>query len=1361
MKRMLSTLLALCLLLTLTPAALGAQTPMGQDGIWIWTWEESTGLHTFTLGGTTIQDADFMAAVDKVAADEAAQSRPLIVKLSGDAAITDPPREDGGQSTIKVFEGDGLVFDLDGNTLTLSNMHLGAGTGAAMAFENGSILFTDPAGENAPAVPVLSARNSGSLTLENVTVARTDGGVVVSTIVSKGKPGGACLQIVDSTLRSTAEDMGDGQGLNAMIVAADTTATMENSTLTGASTKYPAVSVTGGTLTLDGGSTVTATASGVAAAIVRNGELYLNGGTLAPGAGAYACGGRTNGTLRLSGDAALSSAELRSGDRIVDDGFTGGPVALTCTGGQTVGDLLVTGCTSEAAAQKFQPSAQNTVGLSCMEAENGRWTVVAAAAEEKADTYTMTQDQHDRYTVTGTYKDGGTYVVIQEEPSFQAAIYALFGDVQGTGATIQLGDDLTIVGTTENLPEYAYPTTGVGEGWITWDLRNHTLHLDNLCMIAQIDGALTVKNGAVAFTGGKIHPDAALFGAQDNGKVILENVTATRDDGGCLLGAYGPNEKEGASVTATGCTLSNGDTQAQTAEDFGTNAIYACAKTAVALKRSTVTSAGDWAGANITGGTLELDAGSTITAAEGRAAVGAENGTVRVQGAALTGTPALRDWGGAAFFLSENARAATIEVAGPGVVDAAGYTGADVALTYTGADVLVGVPLVTGCADETTARKFTVAQGAANAGYRQQEDGTWAAVAAATPLAQEAADLTGGTVYSISSKEEMERLAELVNGGTSGAGCFFVLTGDIDLAGGQDDPWMPVGSERHAFAGTFDGAGHTVRGLYINAPEAVTQGLFGCVGAAGTVRALTVAGQITADGDAGGVVGENYGLVELCVGEITLTGRKTMGGIVGWNYYTYPDNTKGRVRACVNKGDVSAAEGMAGGIAGSNYGEITDSVNTGAVSGGSSSTRVGGIAGDSRGGGIVRCMSLGQVSGHSDVGGIVGISDRASTVSDCVALGLAVRADSNAGRITGAQTDGLLGRSFARADLSLTGGAVTEETAAQTGRDGESLSLTGDWQKTAFAGWDFENTWNAGTGDSLPTLQALKAMSLTVSHHPSSGGGTVTPPAPRPDIPSTDHGTATVSPQRPEPGTGVTVTPRPNDGYVVDRVIVTGQGGREIPVKDNGDGTYSYTQPREKVTVTVTFKPRDNPLPFTDVTENDWFYDSVNYVYGKDLMRGTSDTTFSPCLSTSRSMIVTILWRLEGAPAAASAALFTDVPPSQYYTSAVAWGAENGIIKGYGSCSFGPNDPITREQLTAILYRYAQFKGMDTPTEGMAIGNYADSAQVSPWARDAMRWALGMGIITGTDGGVLDPLGKATRAETAAILMRFILNICP
>ena len=270
-------------------------------------------------------------------------------------------------------------------------------------------------------------------------------------------------------------------------------------------------------------------------------------------------------------------------------------------------------------------------------------------------------------------------------------------------------------------------------------------------------------------------------------------------------------------------------------------------------------------------------------------------------------------------------------------------------------------------------------------------------------------------------------------------------------------------------------------------------------------------------------------------------------------------------------------------------------------------------------------------------------------------------------------------------------------------------------------------------------------------------GGTVTP-TPKPDVPSADHGSTTLDPQQPKPGTTVNVNPKPDDGYVVDKVIVTDHSGNEISVKDNGDGTWSYIQPKGKVTVTVTFKPasKDGQLPFADVGSNDWFYESVKYVYEKGLMRGTSDTTFSPYQSTSRGMIVTILWRLEGNPEAADAADFTDVAPDQYYTSAVAWGVENGIVKGYGNGSFGPNDPITREQLAAILFRYAQFRGMDTTVTG-DLKQFSD--QPSPWAAEAMRWAVGAGIISGKGSGVLDPLGKATRVEAAAMLMRFLTNL--
>ena len=276
---------------------------------------------------------------------------------------------------------------------------------------------------------------------------------------------------------------------------------------------------------------------------------------------------------------------------------------------------------------------------------------------------------------------------------------------------------------------------------------------------------------------------------------------------------------------------------------------------------------------------------------------------------------------------------------------------------------------------------------------------------------------------------------------------------------------------------------------------------------------------------------------------------------------------------------------------------------------------------------------------------------------------------------------------------------------------------------------------------------------------PDDGGnssGSVTPPTTKPSIPDSDNGSTSITPKQPKPGDTVTIKPEPDDGYVVDDVVVTDQNGKDIPVKDNGDGTYSYTQPKGKVTVTVTFKPKETRLtwnPFTDVTERDWFYESVKYVYEKGLMNGTASDKFSPYLDTNRGMIVTILWRLEGEPGSMTANSFPDVAADSYCAKAVAWGAENGIVKGYGNGNFGPNDPITREQMAAILYRYTEFKGLDAPATGN-LSQFTD--QPSTWAAEAMRWAVGNGIITGKGGGVLDPTGKATRAEVATMFMRFV-----
>lgn len=180
-------------------------------------------------------------------------------------------------------------------------------------------------------------------------------------------------------------------------------------------------------------------------------------------------------------------------------------------------------------------------------------------------------------------------------------------------------------------------------------------------------------------------------------------------------------------------------------------------------------------------------------------------------------------------------------------------------------------------------------------------------------------------------------------------------------------------------------------------------------------------------------------------------------------------------------------------------------------------------------------------------------------------------------------------------------------------------------------------------------------------------------------------------------------------------------------------------------------------LPFTDVNTTDWFYDAVQYTHDKGMMSGTSTTTFSPNDTTTRGMIVTVLHRMEGTPAATGTA-FTDVPAGQWYSDAVSWASANGIVGGYGNGLFGPGDPITREQMATILNRYSTHKDYDT-AQAVSIADFADAAQVSSYAVEPMGWAVGNSLISGTGNNTLDPKGNATRAQIATILMRFCENI--
>ena len=254
-----------------------------------------------------------------------------------------------------------------------------------------------------------------------------------------------------------------------------------------------------------------------------------------------------------------------------------------------------------------------------------------------------------------------------------------------------------------------------------------------------------------------------------------------------------------------------------------------------------------------------------------------------------------------------------------------------------------------------------------------------------------------------------------------------------------------------------------------------------------------------------------------------------------------------------------------------------------------------------------------------------------------------------------------------------------------------------------------------------------------------------------------DNGTIDVDRYATE-GDKVTITVSPDEAYMLDEMTIT-SGGKDVEVTDNGDGTYTFTMPRGDVKIEVTFAEDPNweegpAMPFVDVNEGDWFYDVVLYAYENGLMTGTSADTFAPNTATTRGMIVSMLARLEGVTSAESAG-FVDVADSDWYATAVNWAASEGIVNGFEDDTFRPNDVITREQMAAILYNYADYKGYDVSARA-DLSDYADAASISSWAEDVLAWANAEGLINGMTATTIDPQGATTRAQTAAMFERFL-----
>ena len=312
-----------------------------------------------------------------------------------------------------------------------------------------------------------------------------------------------------------------------------------------------------------------------------------------------------------------------------------------------------------------------------------------------------------------------------------------------------------------------------------------------------------------------------------------------------------------------------------------------------------------------------------------------------------------------------------------------------------------------------------------------------------------------------------------------------------------------------------------------------------------------------------------------------------------------------------------------------------------------------------------------------------------------------------------------------RADETVKATAYTEITLPRPSRSGYDFRY---WSNGSA-------TYNGGAPYTVTSNVTLTAQwSARSQGGSSSSGSSSTTYSPSLDV--SDGGTIKVSPRTPEAGDKVTITPDPDRGYEVDEVIVTDRDGDEIRVTANRDGTYTFTQPRGRVTIEVTFVRAGESVFFDDVPASFWAYDEIAWAYDNGYVNGTSAATFSPNSSITRQQVWMILARLSGADPASMAA-------------AREWAMVNDISDGTN-----PGNAVTRQQLVALLYRYAQLMGYDNGARE-ALTDFPDAGTVSGYAQEPMQWSVANGIVAGTSAGTLNPAGTATRAQFAVILYRF------
>ena len=316
---------------------------------------------------------------------------------------------------------------------------------------------------------------------------------------------------------------------------------------------------------------------------------------------------------------------------------------------------------------------------------------------------------------------------------------------------------------------------------------------------------------------------------------------------------------------------------------------------------------------------------------------------------------------------------------------------------------------------------------------------------------------------------------------------------------------------------------------------------------------------------------------------------------------------------------------------------------------------------------------------------------------------------------------------------------VAFKPVAYTGFNIGAISVTGNWTGRSYDvdTWYWHNGWYYFQ---MPWENVTINVEFTDNSHAVS-------------VKDASNGTLKTNTKWAVEDERVYITAVPDKGYELTWLSVKAEDGTKIDVYEAlKEDTYYFFMPDQAVTVSAIFAYDYPDMPFTDVNSNSWYFNAIEFVCNKGIMQGVSSTKFGPNGTVTRGMLVTMLWRMAGEPYVGGGS-FDDVASGSYYSTAVAWAAKNGIVDGYNSTRFGPNDAVTREQIATMLYRYAKWLGYSA--SGSSLAGYSDASSVSSWAKDAMGWAVKNSVVTGVTATKLNPTSSATRAETAQMFMNF------